>query len=116
MEPAVPVESLSHKVLAVDISIWLNQAELSGGFRDRQENAVAHTHLLGLYHRICKLLFYRWEWFRDCIIIIMIVIVRIKPAKVASEGGQREDPGKLFAEAGGGPEVAEVGPGHGERG
>ena len=33
-----------------------------------------------------------------------------------SEGGQPEDPGKLFAEAGGGLEVAEVGPGHGERG
>jgi hypothetical protein len=148
MEPAVPVESLSHKVLAVDISIWLNQAVR--GFRDRQENAVPHTHLLGHYHRICKLLFYRWEWFSDCIIIIMIVIVRIKPVFVfdgappqlkkdtlarrrmrqrrwparrsweticrGSEGGQPEDPGKLFAEAGGGPEVAEVGPGHGERG
>ena len=62
LEPAgkpVPVESLSHKVLAVDISIWLNQAVR--GFRDRQGNAVPHAHLLGLYHRICKLLFYRWE-------------------------------------------------------
>eukprot|EP00092_Neocalanus_flemingeri_P018656 GFUD01020202.1.p1 GENE.GFUD01020202.1~~GFUD01020202.1.p1 ORF type:complete len:1186 (-),score=434.58 GFUD01020202.1:127-3684(-) len=60
LEPAgkpVPVESLSHKVLAVDISIWLNQAVR--GFRDRQGNAVPHAHLLGLYHRICKLLFYR---------------------------------------------------------
>ena len=66
LEPAgkpVPVESLSHKVLAVDISIWLNQAVR--GFRDRQGNAVPHGHLLGLYHRICKLLFYRWE----CIIL-----------------------------------------------
>ena len=66
LEPAgkpVPVESLSHKVLAVDISIWLNQAVR--GFRDRQGNAVPHGHLLGLYHRICKLLFYRWE----CIIV-----------------------------------------------
>ena len=80
MEPAVPVESLSHKVLAVDISIWLNQAVR--GFRDRQGNAVPHGHLLGLYHRICKLLFYRWEWFSDCIIIIMIVIFRIKPVFV----------------------------------
>lgn len=60
LEPAgkpVPVESLSHKILAVDISIWLNQAVR--GFRDRQGNAVPHAHLLGLYHRICKLLFYR---------------------------------------------------------
>ena len=83
LEPAgkpVPVESLSHKVLAVDISIWLNQAVR--GFRDRQGNAVPHGHLLGLYHRICKLLFYRWEWFSDCSIIIIIVIVRIKPVFV----------------------------------
>ena len=66
LEPAgkpVPLESLSHKVLAVDISISLNQAVR--GFRDRQGNAVPHAHLLGLYHRICKLLFYRWE----CIIL-----------------------------------------------
>ena len=56
MEPAgkpVAVESLSHKVLAVDISIWLNLAVM--GFRDRQENAIPHTHLLGLYHGICIL-------------------------------------------------------------
>ena len=29
------------------------------GFRDRSGNAVANAHLLGLFHRICKLLFYR---------------------------------------------------------
>lgn len=52
----VPVESLSHKVLAVDISIWLNQAVR--GFRDSQGGGVANAHLLGLYHRVCKLLFY----------------------------------------------------------
>jgi hypothetical protein len=66
------MDSLSHKVLAVDISIR--------GFRDRQGNAVPQTHLLGLYHRICKLLFYRWECIDVCsiIIIIIIVIFRIK--------------------------------------
>ena len=45
----VPVESLSEKVLAVDISIWLNQAVR--GFRDSQGSGVANAHLLGLYHR-----------------------------------------------------------------
>ena len=45
----VRVESLSGKVLAVDISIWLNQAVR--GFRDTQGNGVANAHLLGLYHR-----------------------------------------------------------------
>ena len=53
----VPVESLGHKILAVDVSIWLNQAVR--GFRDKQGNGVANAHLLGLYHRICKLLFYK---------------------------------------------------------
>ncbi|XP_023346371.1 DNA repair protein complementing XP-G cells homolog [Eurytemora carolleeae] len=53
----VPIESLENKILAVDISIWLNQAVK--GFRDRTGNAVPHGHLLGLYHRVCKLLFYR---------------------------------------------------------
>ena len=53
----VPVETLENKVLAVDISIWLNQAVK--GFRDKSGNAVPHAHLLGLYHRVCKLLFYR---------------------------------------------------------
>ena len=45
------------QVLAVDISIWLNQSVR--GFRDAQGNGVANAHLLGLYHRICKLLFYK---------------------------------------------------------
>ena len=34
--------------------------------------------LLGLYHSICNLLFYRLEGFSDCSIIIIIVIFRIK--------------------------------------
>ena len=45
----VPVESLSGQVLAVDISIWLNQSVR--GFRDTQGNGVTNAHLLGLYHR-----------------------------------------------------------------
>ena len=48
----VRVESLAGKVLAVDISIWLNQAVR--GFRDTQGNGVANAHLLGLYHRLTK--------------------------------------------------------------
>ncbi|GCB60131.1 hypothetical protein scyTo_0009118 [Scyliorhinus torazame] len=45
------------KILAVDISIWLNQAVK--GARDRHGNAVPNAHLLILLHRLCKLLFYR---------------------------------------------------------
>ena len=83
LEPAgkpVPVESLSHKVLAVDISIWLNQAVR--GFRDRQGNAVPHAHLLGLYHRICKLLFYRWELLYIYLHFTLVTFFRIKPVFV----------------------------------
>ena len=79
LEPAgkpVSVETLAHKVLAVDISIWLNQAVR--GFRDKQGNAVPHAHLLGLYHRICKLIFYRWECFVE-FLYIDLESLRIKP-------------------------------------
>lgn len=50
-------ETLEGKVLAVDISIWLNQAVK--GVRDRDGNSVQNAHLLTLFHRICKLLFFR---------------------------------------------------------
>ncbi|XDV14406.1 hypothetical protein PO909_014667 [Leuciscus waleckii] len=50
-------ETLEGKILAVDISIWLNQAVK--GVRDRDGNAVLNAHLLTLFHRLCKLLFFR---------------------------------------------------------
>ncbi|XP_029460384.1 DNA repair protein complementing XP-G cells isoform X2 [Rhinatrema bivittatum] len=50
-------ETLEGKILAIDISIWLNQAVK--GVRDRQGNAVQNAHLLALFHRLCKLLFFR---------------------------------------------------------
>lgn len=40
-----------------DVSIWLNQAVK--GVRDREGNSVQNAHLLTLFHRICKLLFFR---------------------------------------------------------
>ena len=39
------------------MSIWLNQAVK--GYRDKTGNAVANAHILGLFHRISKLLFYK---------------------------------------------------------
>ncbi|XP_009070546.1 PREDICTED: DNA repair protein complementing XP-G cells-like, partial [Acanthisitta chloris] len=50
-------ETLEGKILAVDISIWLNQA--IKGARDRRGNSVRNAHLLTLFHRLCKLLFFR---------------------------------------------------------
>ncbi|XP_062384517.1 DNA excision repair protein ERCC-5 [Sardina pilchardus] len=50
-------ETLEGKILAVDISIWLNQA--LKGVRDRDGNTVQNAHLLTLFHRLCKLLFFR---------------------------------------------------------
>jgi len=52
-----PLESLENKVLAVDVSIWLNQAVR--GMRDNAGAALPNAHVLGLFHRVCKLLFYR---------------------------------------------------------
>ncbi|KAL2087408.1 hypothetical protein ACEWY4_016236 [Coilia grayii] len=50
-------ETLEGKILAVDISIWLNQA--LKGVRDRDGNTMQNAHLLTLFHRLCKLLFFR---------------------------------------------------------
>ncbi|XP_078258889.1 DNA excision repair protein ERCC-5 homolog isoform X2 [Rhinoraja longicauda] len=55
-QPTRP-ETLEGKILAVDISIWLNQAVK--GARDRHGNSIPNAHLLILLHRLCKLLFYR---------------------------------------------------------
>ena len=77
LDGGVKVYKLSKRlvqVLAVDISIWLNQAVR--GMRDKSGHAVPHAHLVcsihflrlspssiltqvGLYHRVCKLLFYK---------------------------------------------------------
>ncbi|XP_065200982.1 DNA excision repair protein ERCC-5 [Planococcus citri] len=60
IEPAgkqVPLESLENKVLAVDVSIWLYQ--LTKGLQTTGGGAIPNAHLLGLFNRICKLLYYR---------------------------------------------------------
>lgn len=59
LEPAgkaISPELLSGKILAVDISMWLHQ--FSKGIRDSEGNPLAKAHLIGLFKRICKLLFY----------------------------------------------------------
>lgn len=53
----VPLDTLENKVLAVDVSIWLHQAVK--GFQDSRGGTVPNAHLLGIYHRVCKLLYYK---------------------------------------------------------
>uniref|UniRef100_G1R8Q9 DNA excision repair protein ERCC-5 n=1 Tax=Nomascus leucogenys TaxID=61853 RepID=G1R8Q9_NOMLE len=53
----VSPEALEGKILAIDISIWLNQA--LKGVRDRHGDPIENPHLLTLFHRLCKLLFFR---------------------------------------------------------
>ncbi|XP_060531638.1 DNA excision repair protein ERCC-5 homolog [Cylas formicarius] len=53
----VPFETLENKVLAVDISLWLHQAVK--GYQDSRGATVPNAHLLGIYHRVCKLLYFR---------------------------------------------------------
>ncbi|XP_066588873.1 DNA excision repair protein ERCC-5 [Prorops nasuta] len=53
----IPVESLEGKILAIDISIWIYQ--VLQGYQDRRGNSIPNAHLLGLFHRICKLLYYK---------------------------------------------------------
>uniref|UniRef100_A0A8W7PZY4 XPG-I domain-containing protein n=1 Tax=Anopheles coluzzii TaxID=1518534 RepID=A0A8W7PZY4_ANOCL len=53
----VPLDTLENKVLAVDISIWLHQ--VVKGFQDSKGSALPNAHVLGLFHRLCKLMYYR---------------------------------------------------------
>ncbi|XP_062521708.1 DNA excision repair protein ERCC-5 homolog isoform X2 [Corticium candelabrum] len=51
------LESLEGKVLAVDISLWLHQ--FVHGMVGSDGTPVNNGHLIGLFNRICKLLFFR---------------------------------------------------------
>lgn len=42
---------------STDISIWLHQ--VVKGFQDSNGATLPHAHLLGLFHRLCKLMYYR---------------------------------------------------------
>ncbi|XP_030749487.1 DNA repair protein complementing XP-G cells homolog [Sitophilus oryzae] len=53
----VPLETLENKILAVDISIWLHQCVK--GYQDSKGQSVPNSHLIGIYHRVCKLLYFR---------------------------------------------------------
>ncbi|KAL0273532.1 UNVERIFIED_CONTAM: hypothetical protein PYX00_006165 [Menopon gallinae] len=53
----IPLEGMAGKVLAIDVSIWLHQA--IKGMHDTHGAPVAVAHLLILFHRLCKLLFYQ---------------------------------------------------------
>ncbi|OQR70393.1 DNA repair protein complementing XP-G cells-like [Tropilaelaps mercedesae] len=53
----VRLETLEGKVLAIDISIWLNQ--LVKGYRAPGGVSVDNAHLLGLFQRVCKLLHFK---------------------------------------------------------
>ncbi|CAO1355662.1 unnamed protein product [Diamesa hyperborea] len=53
----VALETLENKVLAIDISIWLHQ--VVKGYQDNKGGTLANAHLIGLFNRICKLLFFR---------------------------------------------------------
>lgn len=75
----VPLDTLEGKILAIgmffskflhsiakylnraffvsDISIWLHQ--VTKGFQDGKGGSIPNAHLLGLFNRLCKLLYYR---------------------------------------------------------
>lgn len=46
-----------HLKNGADISIWLHQ--VVKGFQDSNGATLPNAHLLGLFHRLCKLLYYR---------------------------------------------------------
>eukprot|EP00941_MAST-03F_sp_MAST-3F-sp1_P000288 g288.t1 len=53
----VSVETLSEKMLAVDVSIWLVQ--FLKAMRDDTGRPIPNAHLIGTFRRICKLLYHR---------------------------------------------------------
>ncbi|XP_011506583.1 PREDICTED: DNA repair protein complementing XP-G cells [Ceratosolen solmsi marchali] len=53
----VPLEKLEGKVLAIDVSIWIHQ--VIQGYQDRQGNSIPNAHLIGLFNRICKLMYFK---------------------------------------------------------
>uniref|UniRef100_K3WLQ4 XPG N-terminal domain-containing protein n=1 Tax=Globisporangium ultimum (strain ATCC 200006 / CBS 805.95 / DAOM BR144) TaxID=431595 RepID=K3WLQ4_GLOUD len=53
----IEIESLTNKVLAVDASIWLTQ--FVKAMRDDEGNMIKNAHVIGTFHRVAKLLFYR---------------------------------------------------------
>ena len=50
------MEEMQGKRLAIDTSLWLMQ--VLKGYRDRSGGLVQNAHLVGLFRRICKLLYY----------------------------------------------------------
>ncbi|KAM0717295.1 hypothetical protein Q7P37_007147 [Cladosporium fusiforme] len=50
------LETLNHKRLAVDASIWIYQ--FLKAVRDKEGNALRNSHVVGFFRRICKLLFF----------------------------------------------------------
>ncbi|CAG9798598.1 unnamed protein product [Chironomus riparius] len=53
----VAFETLEDKVIVIDISIWLHQ--IVKGYTDGKGSQIHNSHLLGLFNRICKLLYFR---------------------------------------------------------
>ncbi|XP_016661395.1 DNA repair protein complementing XP-G cells homolog isoform X2 [Acyrthosiphon pisum] len=52
----IPVEKLENKVLSIDVSIWMYQ--IIKGVQESDHGATTNRHLIVMFHRICKLLFY----------------------------------------------------------
>jgi DNA excision repair protein ERCC-5 len=43
-------------VLSLDVSMWLHQ--VMKGYHDASGSAIPNAHLIGLFHRICKLMYF----------------------------------------------------------
>ena len=49
--------TILYTLYILDISIWLHQ--VVKGFQDNKGAALNNAHLLGLFNRLCKLMYYR---------------------------------------------------------
>ena len=51
------LESLASRRLAIDVSIWVVQ--FVKAMRDNEGTMLQNAHILGMFRRICRLLFHR---------------------------------------------------------
>uniref|UniRef100_K7ET21 DNA excision repair protein ERCC-5 n=2 Tax=Pongo abelii TaxID=9601 RepID=K7ET21_PONAB len=81
-----------------NISIWLNQA--LKGVRDRHGNSVENPHLLTLFHRLCKLLFFRirpiFVFDGDAPLLKKQTLVKRRQRKDLASGDSRKTTEKLL--------------------
>lgn len=94
----VRLESLSNKKLAIDASIWIYH--FLKAVRDSKGNALANSHIIGFFRRICKLLYFGikpvFVFDGDAPVLKRKTIRRRKERKIGSQQSASQTASKLL--------------------